>query len=1064
MKRTKLLALLTSISCILLTIVLVGSYFTAAYAMMINKELGIVTTSVVTDDPSKNATYYASSFLKEDGTRADDAMTAWQKALCEQIQGEGSVLLTNNGALPMKKGLGVTVFGRGAVDTIYGGTGSGQVDTSKAATMTSALTAAGLNVNTAMMDWYSAQIAQMKEDKTNRSTPGMFTEYADVPAATRIAEVSADAVAASGVNLDGYKDAAIVVIGRSGGEGADLYTGEFTDGTSYFELQDSERELLKYVASQGFSKTIVLINSSNAMAMDWVNNPYYGVDACLWICVPGQYGLNAVAQILVGDVNPSGRLVDTYSVSSLSSAAIQNFGSYVYTNADEETGTVGDVTIDGVPGDKTKVRYAIHYLVESEGIYVGYKYYETRYEDAVLKQGNAGDYDYAATVAYPFGYGLSYTDFEWSDLKVDWDGDLCTASVTVKNTGFTSGKDVVEFYVQSPYIPGGVEKAAVALAQYVKTSELAPGESQRVSGTFSKQDIPSYDANDAKTYVIDAGDWYVTAAHDAHEAVNNVLAAKGKTTADGMTANGNTAMAAKYTVSERELLNKDAVSGAEVTNQLDDIVYADDTVYLSRSDWSVMDNNGLEYATGVAKGVSNVGNISGDVPTYVISDDLRAKFELKGFAASLNPTDPTDAALYPGKEGYTYGAKNNLKLIDMVGLDYNDPKPPPPLDELKLSEMHQLFNKSGWGSLAVESVGKPKTYEYDAPHGIANFLTDAVIYSHPCATMTAATWRQDVQRIYGNAIGQAAIASNTEGWYAPGINIHRTPFGARNYEYYSEDAVLTGLCSAAVCAGVEAHGMHAYIKHFVMNDADTNRAANGCVAVWGTEQATREIYLKPFQYSIQKGGAQGIMLTMCRVGWQFTFGSYPLMSAICRNEWGWHGCYITDYTTTMKGAGADQYLAAGGTLILATAEQSLSDVKSGWCRKLIREAVHQILYNTANSLAVDPAYAAMLNQADDAAEETTAPAVEEQKGFLHGMAWYKVVLYGFDILMALVLVFMAIRVYSKVPMTEEQFQNRKRMSKKGKRIMWIVIAVAVIAIAVVFYLWAWPLLVKAFKI
>ena len=400
----------------------------------------------------------------------------------------------------------------------------------------------------------------------------------------------------------------------------------------------------------------------------------------------------------------------------------------------------------------------------------------------------------------------------------------------------------------------------------------------------------------------------------------------------------------------------------------------------------------------------------------------------------------------------------------MVGLDYNDPKWDLLLDELKLSEMHQLFNKSGWGSLAVESVGKPKTYEYDSPHGIANFLTDAVIYSYPCATMTAATWSQDVQRIYGNAIGEDAIASNTEGWYAPGINIHRTPFGARNYEYYSEDAVLTGLCSAAVCAGVEAHGMHAYIKHFVMNDADTNRAANGCVAVWGTEQAAREIYLKPFQYSIQKGGAQGIMLTMCRVGWQFTFGSYPLMSAICRNEWGWHGCYITDYTTTMKGAGADQYLAAGGTLIHATAEQSLSDVKSGWCRKLIREAVHQILYNTANSLAVDPAYAAMLNQADDAAEETTAPAVDEQKGFLYGMAWYKVVLYGFDILMALVLVFMAIRVYSKVPMTEEQFQNRKRMSKKGKRIMWIVIAVAVIAIAVVFYLWAWPLLVKAFKI
>ena len=965
---------------------------------------------------------------------------------------EGFVLLKNeNAALPMNKGARISVFSKNSVNLSYGGSGSGGFDTSNNKNLYESLNEAGFVTNPTLKNFYES--SQSGPVRTANSSDLDNGDNQKIATAETPQNKYTDAVRNSYAD---YSDAALVVITRIGGEGFDLprYQGDSEGAVSpdshYLELDQNEIDLLTAVTDGTFKRVVVVFNTPSSFEATFLKDSAYAafadkIDAAVWIGFTGSNGITALGEILNGDVNPSGRLVDTYVHDNLSSAAMQNFGDYRYVNE------------DGSLSGYSYVNYA-------EGIYVGYKYYETRYEDAVLKQGNAGDYDYAATVAYPFGYGLSYTDFEWSDLKVDWDGDLCTASVTVKNTGFTSGKDVVEFYVQSPYIPGGVEKAAVALAQYVKTSELAPGESQRVSVTFSKQDIASYDAKDAKTYVIDAGDWYVTAAHDAHEAVNNVLAAKGKTTADGMTANGNTAMAAKYTVSERELLNKDAVSGAEVTNQLDDIVYADDTVYLSRSDWSVMDNNGLEYATGVAKGVSNVGNISGDVPTYVISDDLRAKFELKGFAASLNPTDPTDAALYPGKEAYTYGAKNNLKLIDMVGLDYNDPKWDLLLDELKLSEMHQLFNKSGWGSLAVESVGKPKTYEYDAPHGIANFLTDAVIYSYPCATMTAATWSQDVQRIYGNAIGEDAIASNTEGWYAPGINIHRTPFGARNYEYYSEDAVLTGLCSAAVCAGVEAHGMHAYIKHFVMNDADTNRAANGCVAVWGTEQATREIYLKPFQYSIQKGGAQGIMLTMCRVGWQFTFGSYPLMSAICRNEWGWHGCYITDYTTTMKGAGADQYLAAGGTLIHATAEQSLSDVKSGWCRKLIREAVHQILYNTANSLAVDPAYAAMLNQDKDGAEETTAPAVEEQKGFLHGMAWYKVVLYGFDILMALVLVFMAIRVYSKVPMTEEQFQNRKRMSKKGKRIMWIVIAVAVIAIAVVFYLWAWPLLVKAFKI
>ena len=310
--------------------------------------------------------------------------------------------------------------------------------------------------------------------------------------------------------------------------------------------------------------------------------------------------------------------------------------------------------------------------------------------------------------------------------------------------------------------------------------------------------------------------------------------------------------------------------------------------------------------------------------------------------------------------------------------------------------------------------------------------------------MIAATWDQELQELFGNAIGNDAVASNTSGWYAPGINIHRTPFGARNYEYYSEDAVLTGLTSAAACRSCEAKGMHAYIKHFVMNDADTNRHANGAVAVYGTEQAAREIYLKPFQYSIEKGNAQGIMLTMCRVGWQYTFGSYPLMTDICRNEFGFN-----DYTTTMKGAGSDMYLAAGGNLVHATAEQTLSDVKSGWCRAMIREAVHGILYNTANSLAMNGI---------EGGESPNAGKVQ------HGLPIYKIAMWIFDAIIGLIVLIGAIKVYSKCRMTEEQFQNRKRMTKKGKMIMWIVIAALVVIIAVVFYIWAWPLLEKAFKI
>ena len=431
--------------------------------------------------------------------------------------------------------------------------------------------------------------------------------------------------------------------------------------------------------------------------------------------------------------------------------------------------------------------------------------------------------------------------------------------------------------------------------------------------------------------------------------------------------------------------------------------------------------------------------------TYTVSDDGNATFTYDS-ASDNNILEK----FYCGTvEAYTYGAENGIALVQMMGLPYDDPKWDELLNELKLSEEHALFNKSGWGSTAVDSIGKPKTLEFDAPHGIANFLTGETLYHYPCATMLAATWNQELQHEYGITIGNDAIATNTSGWYAPGINIHRTPFGARNYEYYSEDAVLTGLCAANVTEGTESKGMHAYIKHFVMNDADTNRAANGAVAVWGTEQAAREIYLKPFQYAIEKGNAQGIMLTMCRVGWQYTFGSYPLMTAICRGEYGFNGCYITDYTTTMKGKGSDMYLAAGGNLVHATAEQTLSDVKAGWCRALIRDAVHSILYNTANSLA--------MNGIEGGEKAKTAPVKS-------GFPIYKIALFAFDAVVGLLLLFGMFKVYSKCRMTEEQFQNRKRMTAKGKRILWIVLAVLFVAIVLIFIFWAWPLLVKAFKI
>ena len=1055
MKRTKLLALFTSISCILLTLVLVGSSFTSAYAMMINKELGIVTTSVVTDDPSKNTTYYASSFLKADGTRDDDALTAWQKALCEQIQGEGSVLLTNNGALPMDKGLGVTVFGRGAVDTIYGGTGSGQVDTTKAATMTSALTDAGLNVNTAMMDWYDAQIAQMKEDKTNRSTPGMFTEYADVPASTRIAEVSADAVAASGVSLDGYKDAAIVVIGRSGGEGADLYTGEFTDGKAYFELQDSERELLKYVASQGFGKTIVLINSSNAIAMDWVNNPEYGVDACLWIGGPGQYGLNAVAQILVGDVNPSGRLVDTYSVSSLSSAAIQNFGSYVYTNADEETGTVGGVTIDGAPGDRTKVRYAIHYLVESEGIYVGYKYYETRYEDAVMEQGNAsgnagifaskGDqWVYGEEVAYPFGFGLSYTTFEQTleDVAYDAANDRFTVQVKVTNTGKTAGKEVVQVYGQQPYTEfdraNAIEKAAVQLVGFGKTNVLQPGESETVSVTVDRKELTVYDEHVNKTYILEAGDYYLSVGMNAHDAVNNILAAKGyaplvteepapetaenaeavdaageAAPAETLTANGAAAMDAsgdaakvyKFTVdADDNATYSVSGTGYKITNQFGDAdlnSYGEHLVtYLSRSDWQ---------------------------GTWPVSYDA-----LTANDAIINGLQFNYTAEAPEQNVVTGSVKTNYTLANLIGKSYDDPMWVDLLDQLTLTDMAEIVGHSGYGTQAIDSIGLPATVAADGPQGIkATYAGNNSTVAYTSEPVMAATFNEEILYNVGLSMGEDALRSDNRvvGWYGPAMNIHRTPYSGRNFEYYSEDGYLSGKMAAQEVAAARTKGLVVYIKHFALNDFETYRQS---VATFATEQAIREIYLKGFQYAVEEGGANAVMTSFNRIGTRWAAAHSGLCTEVLRKEWGFVGVALTDAVMANRNwmdvsigleAGNDTWLSSGDWLVSKIEGWAAED---GKLMNNLRTSVKNFLYAYANSAAMN--------------------GMNETSHVVHTTSWVEN-----DMLIARI-VLIALTALLGIATLLSYCMDRKQKAKPADRKIVAIVAAVVTLLAAIFYI------------
>lgn len=478
---------------------------------------------------------------------------------------------------------------------------------------------------------------------------------------------------------------------------------------TYLEPDSTELEILQYL-NDNFDDVVLLLNSSAAVDLSWVED-YPSIHTVISAPAMGDYGLCSLAEIFSGKVNPSGRTVDTYEVDAMNSPAAQNFGDFAY--YDEN-------------GNLTKYNYVSY----KEGIYVGYRYYETRYEDKVLGQGNAGDYNYDDAVMYPFGYGLSYTTFDWSDYNTSWDGDTCTVTVKVTNTGSVAGKDVVEVYAQSPYTDydkaNKVEKAAVELVGYAKTSELAPGASETVTVTFDQEQLKSYDYTNAKTYILDAGDYYITAAKNAHEAVNNILSAKGKTVADGMTADGDTAFVATYTPAngtvDTTTYKNDTTTGVEVTNQLD---HANGGLqYLSRSDWT---GTWPTVDGEVSDQISTWGNpingtdANGNPASYtyyktISSEDLA---KLDSFD-SLNPTDPSTLT-----DELVYGKDNGLGLIDMRGLDYNDPKWNDLLDQLTPSDYQTLITQSGYGTAAIKSVDKPSATDRDTATGLINFGFDA---------------------------------------------------------------------------------------------------------------------------------------------------------------------------------------------------------------------------------------------------------------------------------------------------------------------------------------------------
>ncbi|WP_163232646.1 glycoside hydrolase family 3 protein [Bifidobacterium aerophilum] len=849
--------------------------------------------------------------------------------LVQEVAGEGIVMLKNDAStLPLAKGSKVTLFGRSSVDLVYGGTGAGGIDTTKAVNLKDAMETDGMfDVNDTMWDFYKTYDGKDGYIRSNGSYFG--TKPEDLYVAEPPVSEYTDAVRQS---YGDYSDAAVVVFSRVGGEGSDMPTGDFGDGTKYLSLQPQEKAVLKEIKDSGkFSKIIALINTSNAMELSWVDQQEYGVNACLWVGGVGQSGARSIAKVLDGEINPSGRLVDTYATDSMSSPAMQNFGDYTFSNADDIVKQVGEAN------NGTK------YVVYREGIYVGYRYYETRYADSVLDPNGtnasssagafaADTWKYDDEVTYPFGYGLSYGaddgdpyDEQLVSAKVDDSG--VTATIKVTNTGTAAGKDVVQLYAQQPYTKGGLEKSAVQLIGFDKTDVLQPGESTEVTITSDRKNFATYDSDDTQAYVLDAGEYLFAVGDSAHDALNNMLAKQGKTVADGMDAAGDADQAAVWNNAERVVMDT-AYSGEKLSNKFEAAGlehYGKKTGYLTRADWTTFPES------------------------YT---DLEATDEMISDINAAGTYEPENSDESP----VVTGAKNDKTIAQMAGLDFDDPEWDKILDQLTVDEMLTLVMRSA--KTAIPSIAYPAVQLTDGPQGNNNrkYVEDGTSATGFCAeTVSAATFNRDLLKRIGDAKGEDWIRTDTIGSYSPAVNTHRTPYAGRNYEYYAEDGYLAGEMGYEEVVAMQARGLITTIKHFVLNDQETNRIG---VCTFANEQSIREIYLKAFEKAFTEGKANGTMGAFNRIGARWSGAYEPLMRGVVRGEWGSTAIIDTDIAINTSEQSVQAGLVAGTTM-WATSQagfyQHASEIigKDAKMIRNLREASHYVLYNLANSNAVN---------------------------------------------------------------------------------------------------------------
>ncbi len=903
--------------------------------------LGSERRVLVSGDPAQYERYVSDYGGKAETLAAADDLN-------ERIAEEGIILLKNEGnTLPVKtkesgadKAPRVSVFGHNSVDLVYGGSGSGGSSDENAVTLYESLSAAGYEYNTVLKSFYESSAAGSVRDAPtmgNSLLSGIRTGETPVANYT-------DAVRASYAD---YSDFALVVLSRLGGEGFDLPRTMRTSITSdtptegarsaddhYLQIDANETAMLRE-AMDHFETVVLVVNSSEAMELGFLDDPthplytegYAASDAdaeramnklkaAVWIGSPGRTGINALGRILNGTVSPSGRTVDTYARDFRADPSFANFGTNNVLHGNEF------FTINSKGNPLAREEYLVEY---EEGIYVGYRYYETRF----VTEGAGGEQWYRTHVVYPFGYGLSYTTFSWEllgdydDLGIDSGTDVFRLRVRVTNTGDVAGKDVVQVYLHAPYRTGGIEKAEVVLVGFAKTPLLAPhgedGDSCEVEIEVRGDRFASYDDRDLnqngfRGYEIEAGDYELRISRDAHTPVETVAVK-----------------------ADRDLrIENDPDTDYPVENRFDDVTDFIGT-YLSRADF---EGTWPQPPTQEERTV-----------TQAFLDKLSydGVDEGKKWEASSAPEQSETEMNYD----------DTVKLCELIGLDYDDPLWDTLLSQLTVGELIGLVGVGNYHSEAIQSIAKPRTIDSDGPVGFTPFMGDPSVYDtcfYVSGCVVGATYNVDLAREFGVMIGNESVVGNEagdgtpySGWYAPAVNLHRSPFGGRNWEYYSEDGFLTGKMASAVVQGAKSKGVYCFVKHFALNDQETNR--NG-VLTFASEQAMRELYFLPFEMTVKEGGTTAMMSSFNRIGTVWTGGSYELLTEVLRGEWGFRGMVVTDYNYATPYMNVNLMIRAGGDLNLT--QKGLPDAAETPTQVTsLRRAAKNILYTVANSNAMN---------------------------------------------------------------------------------------------------------------